>query len=185
VEIAVNEEPKLTLPVQPPQVPQPKQRPAFEDVTPITPVPPGQRVMDMPGSSVAGAIRGSLAGRGAAIDGTAPVASTGADLPQLLSDPKGIDFRPYLANVLASVKRYWLSIMPNTAIRGYVSLQFAIQRDGTVRKIVTAQSTGNRIQENAAVSAVSGGGPFGPLPLQYRDNEIRVQMNFAYNVPKQ
>jgi TonB family protein len=184
LEIATSEQPKLTLPVQPPQVPQPKSAPAFEDVVPTSVAPPGQRVPDIFGPSGSNAIRGAQRGPGINVPGTAPVPSTGAELPQLLSDPQGVDFRPYLAQVLASVKRYWFLIMPKSGHRGDVSLEFAIQRDGTVRKISFAQQTGDAALDNAAVAAISGGGPFGPLPAQYRGSEIHVQMNFAYNVPK-
>ena len=187
LEIAAAEPPKLTLPVQPPQPPQPKSASPFEDVVPTAVVPPGQRVMDVPGPSVANAIRGALRGPGINIPGTAQVPSTGAELPQLLSDPQGVDFRPYLAQVLAAVKRYWLATLPADAKsgrRGNVSVQFIIARDGSVSKVSFAQQTGDISLDNAAVMAISGGGPFGPLPTQYRGGEIHLQMSFAYNVPK-
>jgi TonB family protein len=187
LEIATTEQPKLTLPVQPPQVPRPRSTPAFEDVEPTSIVPPGQRVMETPGPSVANAIRGALRGPGINVPGTAQVPSTGAELPQLLSDPQGVDFRPYLAEVLAAVKRYWLATLPPSAKagrRGNVSVQFAIERDGSVGKVSFAQQTGDLSMDNAAVMAISGGGPFGPLPAQYRGGEIHLQMSFAYNVPK-
>jgi len=183
VEIAADETPKLTLPVQPPQVPQPKPPSPFEDVAPITPVPPDQRVVDLPGPSVASAIRGSLPGRGASISGTAPVASSGAELPQLLTDPQGVDFRPYLAQVLAAVKGYLDRIMPRATRRGYVSVQFEIRRDGAVGKVSFAQGSGDPVLDRTAIEAISGGGPFGPLPARYKDSVIHVQMNFAFAVP--
>ena len=104
---------------------------------------------------------------------------------QLLSDPKGVDFKPYLAQVLASVKRAWYVIMPKNGHRGYVSVQFAIRRDGTVPKVVFVQQTGDRTLDDTAIIAISQGGPFGPLPVQYTEGEIHVQMNFAYNQPRQ
>jgi protein TonB len=187
VEIAANEPPKLTLPVQPPPVPKAKDAPAFEDVGPVKVVPPDQRVLDLPAPSVANAIRGSLPGRAANVPGSAQIPSTGAELPQLLSDPLGVDFTPYLAHVLDAVKRYWLATLPaavRAGHRGTVSVQFAIQRDGTVRTVAFAQETGDPALDHAAVMAISGGGPFGPLPAQYRGTEIHVQMNFAYNAPR-
>jgi TonB family protein len=186
LEIAANENPKLTLPVQTPQVPKPNSQPAFEDVAPITPVPPDQRIADL-GPSVASAIRGNLRGSGANIPGTSQFPSTGADLPQLLNDPMGVDFRPYLAHILAAVRQYWFTIMPSSVKagrRGNVSVQFAVQRDGTVRTVAFVQQTGDGSLDNAAIAAISGGGPFGPLPPQYLGNEIHVQMNFSYNAPK-
>ncbi|HUI55835.1 MAG TPA: TonB family protein [Bryobacteraceae bacterium] len=180
-----NETPKLTLPVQPPQI-QPeeqKPRPGFEDVTAPKTVAPEQRVLQIPGPG--NVLRG--AGRGPGIMEPGATAS-GAELPQLLSDPQGVDFKPYLAQVLARVKSYWFSIMPD-AVRlgrtGRVSVQFAIQRDGTVRKAVYAEQTGIAVLDRAAIEAISGANPFPSLPPQYRGGEIRVQINFAYNVPKQ
>jgi len=187
LEIAEAEPPKLTFPVQPPSVPKAKPRSAFEDVPGPQVVPPDQRVVDVPAPSVSSAIRGSIPGRAANVPGTAQVPSTGAELPQLLSDPLGVDFTPYLAHVLDAVKRYWLETLPaavRAGHRGMVSVQFAIQRDGTVRTVAFAQQTGDPALDHAAVMAISGGGPFGPLPRQYRGSEIHVQMNFAYNTPQ-
>jgi TonB family protein len=132
------------------------------------------------------AIRGAISGRGGiSSQGSAQIPSSGAELPTLLSDPKGVDFKPYLAQVLASVKRAWYVILPKNGHRGYVSIQFAILRDGTVRKVAYAQSTGDPSLDNTAVMAISQAGPFGPLPVQYTEGEIHVQMNFAYNQPRQ
>jgi len=182
MEIAANEPPKLTLPVQP-QAPPPKPASPFEDVKPVSPV---QRPLGLPGASMDDAMRGAMSGRGGiSSQGSAQIPSSGAELPTLLSDPKGVDFKPYLAQVLASVKRAWYVILPKNGHRGYVSIQFAILRDGTVRKVAYAQSTGDPSLDNTAVMAISQAGPFGPLPVQYTEGEIHVQMNFAYNQPRQ
>jgi TonB family protein len=177
VEIAATE-PKLTLPV-PQDAPQPKTPSPFEDVKPGT---AGQG--SVPGQSV-DSLRGSLSGRGGInSQGSAPFASSGAELPTLLSDPKGVDFKPYLAQVLASVKHAFYIIMPKNGHRGYVSVQFAIRRDGTVGKMVYAQQTGDPSLDETAVMAISQAGPFGPLPVQWTEAEIHVQLNFAYNQPR-
>jgi len=182
MEIAATEPPKLTLPVQP-QAPPPKPASPFEDVKPAA---PGQRPLGLPGSSMDDVIRGAISGRGGiSSQGSAQIPSSGAELPTLLSDPKGVDFKPYLAQVLASVKHAWYTILPKNGHRGYVSIQFAILRDGTVRKVAYAQSTGDPSLDNTAVMAISQAGPFGPLPVQYTEGEIHVQMNFAYNQPRQ
>jgi TonB family protein len=182
MEIAANEPPKLTLPVQP-QAPPPKPASPFEDVKPVS---PGQRPLGLPGSSLDDAMRGAMSGRGGiSSQGSSQIPSSGAELPILLSDPKGVDFKPYLAQVLASVKRAWYVILPKNGHRGYVSVQFAILRDGTVRKVAYAQSTGDPSLDNTAVMAISQAGPFGPLPGQWPEAEIHVQMNFAYNQPRQ
>ena len=182
MEIAASEPPKLTIPVQP-QAPPPKPASPFEDVKPLA---PGQRPLGLPGTSMDDVIRGAMSGRGGInSQGSAQIPSSGAELPALLSDPRGVDFKPYLSQVRASVERAWRIILPKNGHRGYVSIQFAIQRDGTVRKVAYAQSTGDPSLDNTAVMAISQAGPFGPLPVQYTEAEIHVQMNFAYNQPRQ
>jgi len=177
VEIASSEPPKLTLPVQPDQPPKPPS--PFEDVRPRT---FGQGTV--PGQSP-DSLRGQTNGRGGINSlGSAPIPSSGAELPMLLSEPKGVDFRTYLAQVRISVERAWFIIMPKNGHRGYVSVQFAIRRDGTIGKVAYAQQTGDASMDNTAVMAISSAGPFEPLPGQYTDAEIHVQMNFAYNQPR-
>lgn len=173
LEIAVNENPKLTLPVQIPQPPQPT-KPAFEDVPQINPVPPGQRAVDIGGPSVENAIRGAMAGKGQIGQGAAPIASSGAELPQLLSDPMGVDWTPYLVQVRESVRRYWLSILPKSGRRAYVSVQFAIRRDGSVGKVAYAQSSGDNSLDHISIAAISGGGPLG----RYRPSTAALRSTY-------
>src|SRR5205823_4852612 len=64
---------------------------------------------------------------------------------ELLSDPQGVDFRPYMLKVLAAVRRNWFAIMPESAklgSRGRVALQFSIDRTGMVPKLVIVAPSG-------------------------------------------
>jgi TonB family protein len=103
---------------------------------------------------------------------------------QLLSDPMGADFRPYLLQILQTVRRNWFAVMPESARlgrRGTVALQFAIAKDGTVTKIVFATNSGVDSLDRAAVASISMANPLPPLPLDFRGNIIRLQLTFAYN----
>ena len=107
--------------------------------------------------------------------------------PQLLSDPHGINFRPYLIQVLLAVKKNWLAVMPESARmgrRGYVTIQFIIDREGSVPKLVIASGSGTEAFDRAAVAGVSASNPFPPLPAEFPGNDIRVQLSFAYNEPR-
>src|SRR5579883_1449729 len=106
---------------------------------------------------------------------------------QLLSDPKGVDFKPYLIQVLTAVRRNWLSIIPESARmgrRGRVLVQFAIDKSGGVPKLVIAESagtaggSGSDALDRAAVAAISASYPFPPLPKDYSGDQIRVQLAF-------
>ena len=107
--------------------------------------------------------------------------------PQLLSDPHGVNFRPYLIQVLLAVKKNWLSVIPESARmgrRGYVSLQLIIARNGSVPKLVISSPSGTEAFDRAAVAGVSASNPFPPLPSEFPGNEIRVQLGFTYNEPR-
>jgi len=103
---------------------------------------------------------------------------------QLLSDPMGADFRPYMLQILQTVRRNWFAVMPESARlgrRGTVALQFAIAKDGTVTKIVFATNSGVDSLDRAAVASISMANPLPPLPVEFRGNVIRLQLTFAYN----
>jgi TonB family protein len=106
---------------------------------------------------------------------------------QLLSDSTGFDFKPYLMQVLASVRRNWMSVIPESVKmgrRGQVLIQFIIDRHGAVPKLVIATSSGTEAFDRAAVAGVSMSNPFPPLPAEFKGDQIRVQLAFSYNAPR-
>jgi TonB family protein len=106
---------------------------------------------------------------------------------QLLSDPEGVDFKPYLVQVLAAVRHNWLSVIPESARlgrRGSVLIQFSIDRRGGVPKLVIASASGTEALDRAAVAGVSMSNPFPPLPAGYKGDQVRLQLSFTYNVRK-
>ena len=189
--------PQPPAPAPPPQPARPKL--AFEDVASVplqtsnpnpnsrqtTPNSPNARSAT-PGDN--GTIVGDLGDSTTNIEGlnqNASAGRVGSNL-QLLSDAKGVDFKPYLIQVLMAVRRNWLSIIPESARlgrRGRVLIQFAIDRNGAVPKLVIAEGTGADSLDRAAVAAVSASYPFPPLPTDYKGDQIRLQLAFAYNMP--
>ena len=103
---------------------------------------------------------------------------------ELLSDPMGVDFRPYLLQILATVRRNWFAVMPESAshgLRGRVAVQFAVAKNGTVTKVVFGTQSGADALDRAAVASISMSNPFPPLPSEFRGNVIRLQFTFMYN----
>jgi TonB family protein len=190
---------------QPPQIQATEQKPVFE--TPSAPpvVAPGQSRLPIPDTSVAGAVRQAIRSGGS---GTGMVvgdpsvggpggAGAGLNLPpspasrpsniQLLSDPLGVDFRPYLTQILTIVRRNWFSVMPESAklgLSGRVGVLFAIAKSGNVTKANFASQSGARALDQAAIAAISMSNPFPPLPGEFKGDRIVLQFNFAYNIPK-
>lgn len=105
---------------------------------------------------------------------------------ELLSDPMGVDFKPYLIRILSSVRRNWLAVLPESARlgrRGKVHIQFAIDRDGSVPKLVIATPSGTEAFDRAAVAGISASNPFPPLPDEFKGQQVRLQFTFLYNIP--
>lgn len=104
---------------------------------------------------------------------------------ELLSDPQGADFRPYLIRVLAAVRRNWFAVIPESVRlgqrRGRVVIQFAISRNGNVPKLVIATPSGAEPLDRAAVAGISASNPFPPLPPDFKGDQIRLQLSFSYN----
>jgi TonB family protein len=188
--IEANAAPKTELPqiaAPPPRI-EPMERPRLAFENPAPPAPPSAA---LPRVTVAQTLRDAMRNPNAAGGGQAVnlPASPGMqpNNMQLLSDPLGVDFTPYLAQVRAAVLRYWKSVWPESAKMGRsgrVSLQLSIDRTGMVPKLAIASSSGVDSLDRAAVAAVSGSTPFPPLPREYKNDVIKIQLNFDYNMVK-
>lgn len=114
-----------------------------------------------------------------------PQTKTGSSL-ELLSDPQGVDFRPYLKRILAIVRRNWFAVIPESARfgrRGRTIIQFSISKDGRVPKLVITGPSGTESLDRAAVAGISASNPFPPLPAEFKGDVVRLQFGFSYNVP--
>jgi TonB family protein len=188
---------------QPPPPPPEKPKLAFELPGAPSGSPAGAgRIPPAPKQTIAEAVtqtvrgqRGGIAvsdtidlpsGAGATISATPFQGRAGSSL-ELLSDPQGIDFKPYLIRVLAAVRRNWFAVIPESARfgqRGQVVIQFSISREGRVPKLVISLPSGTDSLDRAAVAGISASNPFPPLPAEFKGDQIRLQLSFAYNMPK-
>ncbi len=104
---------------------------------------------------------------------------------ELLSDPQGVDFRPYLKRILAIVRRNWFAVVPESAHygrRGKTMIQFSISRDGRVPKLVISSPSGTEALDRAAVAGISASNPFPPLPPEFKGDVVKLQFAFSYNM---
>jgi TonB family protein len=106
---------------------------------------------------------------------------------ELRSDPMGVDFRPYLLQVLAAVRRNWFAVYPEAARlgqRGQVTLEFAIVKQGTIAKVVFTGQSGAKALDQAAVAAISASNPLPQLPTAFRGDRVVLSMTFMYNMQR-
>lgn len=199
--------PALRLPGAPPPE-SPKLTNPFEKVgtpQPASAAPVAQPKLAPPKQGVDEAIRAlarsGAPGRGLVVGDTGAAGSGGiseaisqdpsprrsASTLELISDPKGVDFRPYLIQVLAAVKRNWQAVTPESArfgLQGRTAIQFSISKTGSVPKLVIAIPSGREALDRAAVAGISASNPFPPLPAEFTGTEIRLQLVFSYNMPR-
>jgi len=107
---------------------------------------------------------------------------------QILTPTEGVDFSDYMARVLASVRRNWYAVMPESAQlgdRGRVVLEFSIRRDGSDPNDDPQRllGSGKEPLDRAAVSAIRSSNPFDHLPPAFSGPEIRLRFIFLYNLP--
>jgi TonB family protein len=195
--------PPAGVPKAPPPEIQPEEKPKLAFETPGQHVPNPQHSLSklqMPKTTVEDAIhsvvRGGRQGNLSVGDMEQP-----PDLPEtvrapqlpgrsgssleLLSDPMGVDFKPYLIQILARVRQNWFAVIPESARmgnRGVVLLQFIIDREGQVPKLVIAMPSGAESLDRAAIAGISASVPFPPLPKEFKGREVRLQFSFKYNV---
>jgi TonB C terminal len=112
----------------------------------------------------------------------------GGNAVEILTPTEGVDFSTYIARVLASVKRNWYSVMPESARlgdKGKVVLQFRIMRNGVVpeQEPVMMGSSGKEPLDRAAASSIRASTPFEPLPSAFSGPYIELRFIFLYNIP--
>jgi TonB family protein len=196
-EIRLDEAPQLQADLGVPQIatgpvaalPSPisEPKPILENIGPARPnTVPDDPLIKIPQVSVADAGKSAGGpGGGLGAEGAAGQPTSLGEM-QLLSDPQGVDFKPYLTQVLATVRRNWFAVLPpvaKTGRQGLVLVQFIIDRRGYVPKLVIAAPSGTSSFDRAAVAAVSASYPFRPLPTEFKGDEIRLQLAFSYNLP--
>jgi TonB family protein len=156
------------------QAPNPSVADAVRSLTRSAPQS-GQSVGDM-----------ELGGSGAGLNLPPSAGQPHAGL-QLKSDPMGVDFRPYMTQVLAAIRRNWFAVYPEAARLGQsgtVTLEFAVVKQGLVTKVIFSGQSGLKALDQSAVAAISASNPLPPLPVEFKGDRIVLQMTFLYNVKR-
>jgi len=107
---------------------------------------------------------------------------------ELLTPTQGVDFTNYLNRVLASVRRNWYSVIPESARmgeKGIVVLEFRIMKDGGVPagEPQLVRGSGRDPLDFAAASSIRSSHPFEPLPPAFSGPFIALRFTFLYNLP--
>ncbi|MGA8224780.1 MAG: TonB C-terminal domain-containing protein [Candidatus Acidiferrales bacterium] len=106
----------------------------------------------------------------------------------ILTPTEGVDFNSYINRLLATVKRNWYAVMPESAMmgdKGVVVITFKINRDGVVPvpDPNLERTSGKEPLDVAALSSIRTSSPFEPLPPQFKGPFIELRFIFFYNLP--
>jgi TonB family protein len=104
----------------------------------------------------------------------------------ILSATQGVDFSPYMQQLLARVHQNWYKSMPQQAMlgeKGKVSVVFAILPDGSLSPEGPALETSSHHKplDQAALLAVRDSAPFSPLPHEFRGKLLKLRISFFYS----
>jgi len=146
-----------------------------------------------PGAAIAEAARAAAANRGGhggddgdygLGTGRRPSAAMGP--LDILSDTMGVDFGPYLQQVLYRVRTNWYNLIPESARapimkKGKVSIEFAIMKDGTVQGLSLIATSGDVALDRGAWGGITASNPFPPLPNEFGGQYLALRFHFFYN----
>ena len=112
------------------------------------------------------------------------MANSGVDI---LSDTEGVDFSPYVKDVVQATYKVWIPIIPESARppldkQGRVGIRFKIYPDGSVHEMILEFPSGDVKLDRAAWGGITGASPYPPLPKEFRGPFLELRLGFYYNL---
>jgi TonB family protein len=106
----------------------------------------------------------------------------------VLSDTQGVDFGPYIRNVLATIKKNWLPLVPEEgrpggSMQGETLVRLSIFPDGRIRMVRMDTKSPQTKIDRAAYVAITSVGQFPPLPAEFKGPYLDLRIDFFTNRP--
>ena len=117
--------------------------------------------------------------------GAAPIKQATANAPPAIEIPVGgtgavvegdFPYTIYIDRMKTLIGQHWFR--PQAARGVGMTVQFVIDRDGTIRDVVPETPSGNTVFDLAAQRAVLESSPLPPLPFGYSGTYLRVHLTF-------
>lgn len=87
---------------------------------------------------------------------------------------------PYIRNLQRTVKLNWNP--PENSAQKRVVTSFVIAKNGNLLNYLIKESSGDKLLDEAAITAIKKSAPFLPLPFNLKEDSIKIQLTFGYNV---
>ena len=104
----------------------------------------------------------------------------------ILSDTQGVDFGPYLQQILPTIRRSWLPLLPEEArppgnMQAETVIRFTIGPDGRVAAMHLDGSTHQIQIDRAAWGAIAANRQYPPLPAEFKGPGLEIRIVFLVN----
>jgi TonB family protein len=105
---------------------------------------------------------------------------------EILSDTQGVDFGPYLKDVVSKVRTNWYELIPTSAEmrKGKVAIEFAILKDGHIGSMKLVATSGDVALDRAAWGGITASNPLPTLPSAFPRPYLALRLRFYYNPEK-
>lgn len=104
-------------------------------------------------------------------------------------DGKYVDYAPYVKEVHEKVKQNWkvpprkeIEILAKDQKDLLVQMAVTVNKDGSVKKIVTLKSSRIKALDENASQAIKSASPFNPFPNNFFNDEIVITLNFNFSL---
>jgi len=104
----------------------------------------------------------------------------------ILSDTQGVDFAPYMTDVMVDLRENWYRLIPESAEmrQGKLAIEFAINKKGEVADMKLVATSGDTALDRPAWGAIARSSPFKPLPNEFHGRYLALRVRFYYNPAK-
>jgi TonB family protein len=96
-------------------------------------------------------------------------------------DSKGVDFRPWLAEFIARVRKQWNIPVLAMHRKGHVVVTFNVHKDGSITDVTVRRPSREDSFNKSAYNAVAASNPVGPLPSAYPEEHAFFTLTFFFN----
>ena len=104
----------------------------------------------------------------------------------ILTDTQGVDFGPYLSELLGRMRAQWYAHIPGSVQtkRGRLAIEFRIQTNGQISEMRLVATSGDVALDRPAWDSIRTLNPFPELPKAFHGPYLDLRCRFYYNPDK-
>jgi TonB family protein len=106
---------------------------------------------------------------------------------EILTDTMGVNFGPYMTKVVKTIRQNWYGLIPPSVYsptfkQGRVAIEFVVQKDGRIDKMMIDTPSGDLQLDRAAWGSITSSSPLPSLPDEFSGPNLRLRLYYFYNL---